>query len=130
MLLKLAWRNIWRNRKRSLITVLAIFIAVFLAIVMRSLQLGMYDNMIGNVVSSFSGYVQVHSAGYWDEKVVDNSFVADQELVEKVTAIDGVRNTLQRIQSGALASNEDLSKFVFISCFNFSSSGQSVVNPE
>jgi ABC-type lipoprotein release transport system permease subunit len=114
MLLKLAWRNIWRNRKRSLITVLAIFIAVFLAIVMRSLQLGMYDNMIGNVVSSYSGYVQVHSAGYWDEKVVDNSFVLDQDLVEKVSAVDGVKNTLQRIQSGSLASNEDLSKFVFI----------------
>ncbi|HIA36068.1 MAG TPA: ABC transporter permease [Flavobacteriales bacterium] len=114
MLLKLAWRNIWRNRKRSLITILAIFIAVFLAIVMRSLQLGMYDNMIGNVVSSFSGYVQVHSAGYWDEKVVDNSFVLDQELVEKVSAVEGVKNTLQRIQSGSLASNEDLSKFVFI----------------
>ena len=114
MLLKLAWRNIWRNRKRSLITILAIFIAVFLAIVMRSLQLGMYDNMIGNVVSSFSGYVQVHSAGYWDEKVVDNSFVLDQELVKKVSAVEGVKNTLQRIQSGSLASNEDLSKFVFI----------------
>ena len=114
MLLKLAWRNIWRNRKRSLITILAIFIAVFLAIVMRSLQLGMYDNMIGNVVSSFSGYVQVHSAGYWDEKVVDNSFVLDQKLVEKVSAVEGVKNTLQRIQSGSLASNEDLSKFVFI----------------
>ena len=114
MLFKLAWRNIWRNKKRSLITVLAIFIAVFLAILMRSLQLGMYDNMIGNVVSSFSGYVQVHSAGYWDEKVVDNSFVLDQELLEKVNAVDGVENTLQRIQSGSLASNEDLSKFVFV----------------
>ena len=114
MLLKLAWRNIWRNRKRSLITVLAIFVAVFLAIVMRSLQLGMYDNMIGNVVSSFSGYVQVHTAGYWDEKVVDNSFVLDQELIDKVNAVEGVKSTLQRIQSGSLASNEDLSKFVFV----------------
>ncbi|MDP6909652.1 MAG: hypothetical protein QF371_09105, partial [Flavobacteriales bacterium] len=114
MLLKLAWRNIWRNRKRSLITVLAIFVAVFLAIVMRSLQLGMYDNMIGNVVSSFSGYVQVHTAGYWDEKVVDNSFVLDQELIDKVSAVEGVKSTLQRIQNGSLASNEDLSKFVFV----------------
>jgi len=115
MLLKLAWRNIWRNGKRSLITVLAIVIAVFLSIVMRSMQLGMYDNMIGNVVGAYSGYVQIHSNGYWDEQIVDNAFELDENLLSNVKQIDGVNNIIQRIQSGSLASNEDLSKFVFIS---------------
>ena len=115
MLLKLAWRNIWRNRKRSLITVLAIIIAVFLSIVMRSMQLGLYDNMIGNVVGSFSGYIQVHSNGYWDEQIIDNAFEPNQDLLGKVEKIDGVKNIIQRVQSGSLASNKDLSKFVFIS---------------
>jgi len=114
MLLKLAWRNIWRNRKRSLITVLAIVIAVFLSIVMRSMQLGMYDNMIGNVVGAFSGYVQVHSNGYWDEQIIDNAFEPSQELLNKINNTEGVNNTIQRVQSGSLSSNEDLSKFVFI----------------
>ena len=115
MLFKLAWRNIWRNRKRSMITVTAIVIAVFLSIMMRSLQLGMYDNMINNVVGSYSGYIQVHSNGYWEEQVIDNAFSPDEKTLEVIHKTDGVNNVIQRIQSGSLASNDTLSKFVFIS---------------
>ena len=114
MLIKLAWRNIWRNKKRSLITISAIFIAVFLCIILRGLQLGMYDNMINNVVGSYSGYIQIHSKGFWDEQIVDNSFSADKDFLNEIESIDGVSNTLQRIQSGSLASLSDLSKFVFV----------------
>ncbi len=115
MLFKLAWRNIWRNRKRSIITVTAIIIAVFLSILMRSMQLGMYDNMINNVVGSYSGYIQVHSNGYWDEQVIDNAFTPDEETFRIINKTEGVSNVIQRIQSGSLASNDTLSKFVYIS---------------
>ena len=115
MLFKLAWRNIWRNRKRSMITVTAIVIAVFLSILMRSLQLGMYDNMINNVVGSYSGYIQVHSNGYWDEQVIDNAFFPAEKTNNIIKNTAGVNNVIQRIQSGSLASNDTLSKFVFIS---------------
>ena len=114
MLFKLAWRNIWRNRKRSMITVTAIVIAVFLSILMRSLQLGMYDNMINNVVGSYSGYIQVHSNGYWDEQVIDNAFSPDDKTLKTIHQTEGVNNVIQRIQSGSLASNDTLSKFVFM----------------
>ena len=114
MLVKLAWRNIWRNKKRSLITISAIFIAVFLCIILRALQLGMYDNMINNVVGSYSGYIQIHSKGFWDEQIVDNSFSLNEDFLNEIESIDGVSNTLQRIQSGSLASLSDLSKFVFV----------------
>ena len=114
MLIKLAWRNIWRNKKRSLITISAIFIAVFLCVLLRSLQLGLYDNMINNVVGSYSGYIQIHSKGFWDEQIVDNSFSPDKGFINEIESINGVSNTLQRIQSGSLASSSDLSKFVFV----------------
>ena len=114
MLIKLAWRNIWRNKKRSLITISAIFIAVFLCVLLRALQLGLYDNMINNVVGSYSGYIQIHSKGFWDEQIVDNSFSPDKDFLNEIESIDGVSNTLQRIQSGSLASSSDLSKFVFV----------------
>ena len=114
MLIKLAWRNIWRNKKRSLITVSAIFIAVFLCVLLRALQLGLYDNMINNVVGSYSGYIQIHSKGFWDEQIVDNSFSPDKGFINEIESINGVSNTLQRIQSGSLASSSDLSKFVFV----------------
>jgi len=114
MLVKLAWRNIWRNKKRSLITISAIFIAVFLCVLLRALQLGLYDNMINNVVGSYSGYIQIHSKGFWDEQIVDNSFSPDKDFLNGIENIDGVSNTLKRIQSGSLASLSDLSKFVFV----------------
>ena len=81
---------------------------------LRALQLGMYDNMINNVVGSYSGYIQIHSKGFWDEQIVDNSFSLNEDFLNEIESIDGVSNTLQRIQSGSLASLSDLSKFVFV----------------
>ena len=114
MLIRLAWRNIWRNKKRSIITITAIFIAVFLAILMRSMQLGMYDNMIQNVVGSYSGHVQVHSNGFWEEQTIDNAFVYNNSLIQKIKKTEDVAGTTKRIQSGCLSSYGDLSKFVFV----------------
>ena len=114
MLIKLAWRNIWRNKKRSIITITAIVIAVFLAICMRSLQLGMYDNMIQNIVGSYSGHIQIHSNGYWEEQTIDNAFLYNDSLIEIIENNKEVNHTTKRIQSGCLSSHEDLSKFVLV----------------
>ncbi len=114
MLLKLAWRNLWRNKKRSIITISSIAIAVFLAVFMRSMQLGMYDNMINNVVGSYSGYAQVHAQGFWNEQNMDNSLLLDDSLVNKITAIDGVKHLIPRLQTFSLGSSEALSKAVLI----------------
>ncbi|MAW84375.1 MAG: transporter, partial [Crocinitomicaceae bacterium] len=114
MLIKLAWRNIWRNKKRSIITITAIVIAVFLAVVMRSLQLGMYDNMIQNIVGSYSGHIQIHSNGYWEEQTIDNAFEYNESLIEKIESNKGIDHTTKRLQSGCLSSYKDLSKFVFV----------------
>ena len=114
MLIRLAWRNIWRNKKRSIITITAIVIAVFLAILMRSMQLGMYENMIQNVVGSYSGHVQVHSNGFWEEQTIDNAFVYNDSLIQKIKKTEDVAGTTKRIQSGCLSSYGDLSKFVFV----------------
>ena len=84
MLLKLAWRNIWRNKKRSYITISAIAIAVLLSVCMRSMQLGMYDNMISKVVGSYSGYLQIHSKGYWEEQIIDNSFTFNNDILDEI----------------------------------------------
>jgi ABC-type lipoprotein release transport system permease subunit len=70
--------------------------------------------MIDNVVGSYSGYIQIHSKGFWDEQIVDNAFSLDKDFLKEIENIDGVSNTIQRIQSGSLASSSDLSKFVFV----------------
>ena len=104
MYLKLAWRNLWRNRRRTIITVTSITFAVLLACVMRSMQLGSYERMIDNSVRFFTGYIQIHKNGYWDEKIIDNSFTQDQDLIKEIEAIENVEAVVPRIESFALAS--------------------------
>ncbi|HCM76849.1 MAG TPA: ABC transporter permease, partial [Cytophagales bacterium] len=90
MYLILAWRNIWRNKRRSLITILSITFAVLLACVMRSMQLGSYERMIENAVRFYTGYIQIHKDGYWNDKVIDNSFEFDSVKLSKVNSLKGV----------------------------------------
>lgn len=114
MLLKLAWLNIWRNKRRTIITATSVFFAVLLAIVFRSLTDGIYDNMIHNVVSYSSGYLQIHKKGYWDEQSIDNSFEEDQNLYKLLLETPKITHILPRIQTFSLASNLDKTKGVLV----------------
>ena len=104
MYLTLAWRNTWRNKRRSLITVLSITFAVLLACVMRSMQLGSYARMIENSVRFYTGYIQLHKKGYWDDKVIDNSFNYDASMQQMVRDIKDVDLDVPRLESFALSS--------------------------
>ena len=78
MIFKIAWRNIWRNKRRSIITISSIFCAVFFAVFARSFQIGVYDKMISNMVGMYTGYLQIHQDGYWEEQSIENSFIPDE----------------------------------------------------
>lgn len=104
MYLILAYRNIWRNKRRSLITILSITFAVLLACAMRSMQLGSYDKMIENSVRFHTGYIQIHKKGYWEDKVIDNSFNYDSSMIGAIAGIPGVNAYVPRLESFALAS--------------------------
>ena len=103
MYLTLAWRNIWRNKRRSYITIASITFAVLLACVMRSLQLGSYERMIENAARFYTGYIQIHQKGYWDEKIIDNSFAYDEQLIKTIESTKGVVSAVPRVESFALA---------------------------
>lgn len=103
-LLLLAWRNIWRNKRRSYITIASITFAVLLACVMRSMQLGSYDRMIETAARFFTGYIQIHKDGYWEDKTIDNSYVYSQELIDSLSNVEGVETVVPRVESFALAS--------------------------
>lgn len=106
----MAWKNIWRNRSRTLITIAAIFFAVILSILANSLQDGVFNNLIKNVVSFYSGYVQVHKEGYWDEQILDNSFEASKEIESGILKNININSVTGRLESFALASSEELTK--------------------
>ena len=106
MLLKLAWRNIWRNKRRTIITIVSIVFAVILSSTMRSLQLGSYDRMIDNSVRFYTGYIQVHKLGYWDDQVLNNAFRPQGGLQNQIESLEDVEAAVPRLESFALASYE------------------------
>tara|TARA_R110002051_G_scaffold306_3_gene1352 strand:+ start:19652 stop:20872 length:1221 start_codon:yes stop_codon:yes gene_type:complete len=114
MLLKLAWLNIWRNKRRTIITATSVFFAVLLAIIFRSLTDGVYDNMIHNVVSYSSGYLQIHQKGYWEEQSIDNTFEEDEQLYQELLKNSKVTHIMPRLQTFALASYSEKTKGVLI----------------
>lgn len=109
-LLKIAWKNIWRNRNRTVITMAAIFFAVILSVATSSLRDGIFDNLIKNVVSFYTGYIQVHKQGYYDEQVLDNSFEASEQTEQKILLDKNVNGVTPRLESFAMASAEEITK--------------------
>lgn len=114
MYLKLAWRNVWRNKRRSLITITSITFAVVLACIMRSMQLGSYERMIENAARFYTGYVQVHKNGYWDDKTIDHSFSYNEALLQKIDNTPGVDLAVPRVESFALAANGTKTRGAFV----------------
>lgn len=104
MIFKLAWRNIWRNKRRTYITIASILFAVMLSALLESLQKGAWNNMIGNVVNYYFGYIQIHEDGYWEDQSIDKAFALNEELENKIKEIPEVKDILPRIESFALAS--------------------------
>ena len=114
MIVKLAYRNLFRNKRRTLITAASVFFAVFFALLMRSLQHGVYDNMVKNVVGFYTGYGQVHKAGFWKEKSLDNTLEDSSELRDKIVNSKGINGVVPRLESFALSSFKDKTKGVIV----------------
>src|SRR6056297_746803 len=112
--IKLAWRNIWRNKRRTLITAASIFFAIFFALLMRALQLGSYSNMIDNAVSLYSGHLQIHDRGYWDNKSINRTLVITDELMQTLRSEEQVKQVVPRLESFALGSSGPQTKGVLV----------------
>lgn len=110
----IAWRNIWRNKRRTLITAASIFFALFFALFMRAMQVGSYSEMKKSAVESFSGAIQIHAKGYWDDKIIDNCFESDAELLKNLRANPNVKQASSRIETGLLAAFGTKSKVAMV----------------
>ncbi len=111
---KIAWRNIWRNKRRTMITIASIMFALFFAIIMRGFQLGSYAKMKENAIESYSGYIQIHKKGYWDDKNINNIFSIDPSEVEKIRSDPRVNEVIPRLESFALASSGESTRGVAV----------------
>ena len=112
-MLKLAWRNIWRNKRRTLITTASIFFGVVLSAFISSMQEGSYELYIRTVVNFYSGYIQIHQKGYWDDKTINNTLLF-ADVHPKLQQVKGITQSCPRLESFALAAFEDATKGVMI----------------
>ena len=109
-LVSLAWKNLWRNKTRTAITMAAVYFAVILSVFTSSLKEGIFDNLIKNVVSFYTGYIQVHKKGYWDEQVLENGMTYDEQVQNKMLLIDNVAGSAPRLESFALIATDSTTK--------------------
>ncbi|HEY0898648.1 MAG TPA: FtsX-like permease family protein, partial [Sphingobacteriaceae bacterium] len=58
----------------------------------------------------YTGYVQVHKQGYWDEQILDNGFERSAETEKRILTSYNVSGVSGRLESFALASSGDLTK--------------------
>jgi ABC-type lipoprotein release transport system permease subunit len=112
--LKIAWRNLWRNKRRTLITMASILFAVFLALLMRSMQLGTYESMERNTIRNTTGYLQLHEAGYWEEKTINNTMADTAGITAGIAGLPNVSIAVPRLESFALGSSGIFSKGVVV----------------
>jgi len=112
--IKIAWRNLWRNKRRTIITISSIFFAIFYSILMRSFQIGTYSHMIDNMVTQFSGHLQIQDIEYLDNQMIDYSLPYTDSIKQILDANNNIEFYFPRIQTGALSSSGDNSKFSVI----------------
>lgn len=109
-LINLAWKNIWRSRNRTIITMASIFFAVILSVLTNSLQDGIFDNLVKNIVSFYSGEIQVQRPDYWNEQILDNGFEVKETVEKKLLAGKNIAGITPRLESFALASSKYTTK--------------------
>jgi len=100
----------WRNSYRTVIVMCSVAFAVILSTLTSSLKTGVFDNLIKNMVSYYSGYIQVHKKGYWEERILDNSFHADEKIEQTLLSNQNVAALSPRLESFALASAGEKTK--------------------
>lgn len=111
---KLAWRNLWRNKRRTIITSASVFFGVVLSSFMRSMQEGSYDQYIRAIVNSYTSHIQIHKKGYWNDKIINNSFELNKTIESVLDKNSHITLYTPRFETFCLASSEDYTKGVMI----------------
>ena len=106
MYLQLGWRNIWRNPRRTVVILTAVVIGVWCMVTLGALMRGMIDQMVRNGIATLTGHIQVHSKGYRDDPVIENSMVDPQAVEHALRGLlpAGARWS-SRVRVNAVASN-------------------------
>ncbi len=108
--LLLAWRNLWRNKKRTMIASASVAFAVIMAIFTRSMQYGAYDYMIDASVRMYTGYLQIHTNGYWDKRSLNKSMKIPGKKLAEIESLEHVTDVVPRLEAYSLVSSSNVTK--------------------
>jgi ABC-type lipoprotein release transport system permease subunit len=111
--LHLAWKNLWRNLRRTMITLAAIALSIMLVQALHNLSNGVYAGMVDSGVRAGSGHIAIYQKGYLDNRE-ENLHFEDRNLVEQITALEGVEQVLPRLYIPALAQSSRESRGVVL----------------
>ncbi|HEQ71425.1 MAG TPA: ABC transporter permease [Spirochaetia bacterium] len=103
--IKMAMRNIFRNSKRTFLTGLIIGVGLASLMFMDAMTVGMKQNLIASVTSTFLGDAQIHAQGF---QATTNSALTVQQapqLVGRLRKDAAVRSVTERSMSLGTASS-------------------------
>ncbi len=111
LFLTLAWRNIWRNKKRSLILMSSVVLAVFVAVLFTSMQNGQGEYLVNLTVSMYTGHLQVHKKGYWEDRTLEYSMISMKSMESVFEQNKDVKAIAPRLETFALLANLHTTKY-------------------
>jgi len=106
----LAWRNLWRKPWRTIITGGSVFFGVLFTAFMTSMQYGSYDAMIDNIVKFYTGYIQIFTEDYHENKTINNTFELTDSIMSIIHEEPEITSYAPRLEYFALASSADKTK--------------------
>lgn len=106
----MAWRNLWRKPWRTVITSGSVFFGVVFTAFMTSMQYGSYESMIDNVVKFYSGYMQVFTEDYNENKTINNTFELNDSLLSIIESEKEITFYTPRLEYFTLTSSQELTK--------------------
>ena len=114
MLLKIAWRNLWRNKRRSIIILTSVAVGVACIMLNDSLGRGMMEQMLENQIRSNVSHIQIHKAGFNDNKIIQ-SYVPNHQEVENILENSSfVKFYSKRVVSAGLLSSANASSGIVL----------------
>ncbi len=114
MLFRLAWRNIWRNKRRSLIVFGSVVVGVVSILFLEGTTNAFLNQMLFNQISLSTSHIQIHQAGFRDNKSVQN-YIPSPEVVESIiNAQTGIKAYSKRGITFGLLSSAESSSGIFL----------------
>lgn len=105
MLLTIAWRNIWRNKRRSLIVLSSVAVGLVAILLNDGLSIGMIRQIFENQIGSHVSHIQIHSKGFNDNKVIQNSMSDPGKVTEVLARTPGIEHYSHRVVTYGLLSS-------------------------